>query len=134
MKKWISTTVVVLAIIVSFFSGIVIGKKHNDNAYLKLMEKTRNETTATELAMQLKVLRGIRSNSTGEAIDLLEKWVDLNLCELASYKLSKNYVSNKDISSAVNSVREYRKNIGYTVKPNLASCVSKAFSLYSSNM
>jgi hypothetical protein len=132
MKNMLKIIFLFLTVATIFCSGIYFGKNQKQWPSIKDTEKSRSEALAVEMELHIKILENLHQNNIQKAKNITEDFIDLNLCNLAAYKVSHNYLPSNDIVKAVKTVYEYRKKTNHDIKSSLSSCVNTAFMIYSS--
>ena len=116
--------IILLSLLLSFFLGHLEGiknSKKNDAIVYSF-----NQGIVKEIDMQVNTMNLLRNNDYPKALEALENWTDLNLCQLQSAMLNNNYALSHDDLVTLNDLKKYR-----AIKPShetnkaLKSCVNE---------
>lgn len=124
MKK---TIIYIFAGLFILFSGIVIGKKSIKNDHIKEFENMRHLSLASEINLQLNLLKLMTNDKSSDANKMLLKWVEQNICEMGAYKKSNFFTPNKEITAIIIKT----KNFVEEKKLSVGECSKTTFTEYS---
>jgi hypothetical protein len=115
-----------LGCIIGFYGGSQFAKKRIDNYYTQI----HFNGIATELKTYLRVLEQLQKKNVESGIELLERFIDVNLDSLSIYGNKPAADRSEEIIAIIGEVRDYRKKYSkHKVNPILSSSVQRALNL-----
>jgi len=116
-------TGLLLSMIAGYFIGVNRPIKRDAIIY------SYNQGIVKEIDMQLTVMDLVRNKENLKALEYLENWTDLNLCQIQSGKLNNKYILSSDDLIVINNLIKYRSTRStHVVNKALKPCVNEILS------
>jgi hypothetical protein len=119
IKIAIILAAILLSIVAGYFYGINHQRKEDAIIY------SYYQGIVKEIDMQLTLMNLIRDKEYIKALEYLENWTDLNICQIQSGKLNNKYILSSDDLIVINNLIKYRSTrSSHEVNKALKSCVN----------